>query len=832
MLSDRDMQISIHHQPEIETMVLSSPYAVGGSGSIVSVSTAPDFLVTSTELYSWPFSEPSPSCSPRYWTDCKTSADCKKCTVSGGTVQLLYFPVSRTASTGNLTAAPATKTSNLPETAVFDNTTLTSGSVYISFNTAYAKDACGTQVGGRYPGAILAMDPKSLSTVNMIWGTMYSTNNLDPFHSSPYLIASSFNLADLNFPVPASAYMAQPKCQNGPFQKCTIVLDDYNPLLEVPPQIRNLDPAWKDCELDWQGLYDPPKALHPAEVEAQATMPASDPVATAAEPQSSMILPAKQTSSPAAGHFTTAASADAQATDSIPPDVNAPSTPSLHQSSQGAAGAPVPSARSSSVANQVIPNAPLAPEVSRTASSRTIPGGSSNTPADIPESSMPSDATMPLANSGASDAEHQSASTEDLADDSQSLNPTAPSQLDSDIGSAGAEPTAAGTTAQQDPSVGNRPQNPSSSEGAEFSALVGAVEQSGTVSATVESEGSSGSTDDEAGASLSSINPTQQDIAAEEQTSRAPSRPDQTKTHSEANAAPKARTSSTERVASIAGEVLTYGGDAKTIYGQLMTMKSDGVYWSDLPTESTQAAPTSGFGLPTMEMPSGTSSAVGEGASPAPTLAPSVPRLVFTFGEHTYTAIQTAGPNEAVIGKTTVSVGHAASLPGGMVSLNSEGLAMTPDSEDSPEATKTVSGRIGVVTQTEGNPTLELLQTSGNLVLNDMATFSSSNSLWRLSGMTLSAVPQGFVQIGGKNHTFSMSKTVLTQVGTSILDGKESTTSTAAMTTYSTLTYSELPGVTTATTATTASNGAVERALSNCLVVITVAIWFTVLFEV
>lgn len=814
-------------------MVLSSPYAVGGSGSIVSVSTAPDFLVTSTELYSWPFSEPSPSCSPKSWTDCKTSADCKKCTVSGGTVQLLYFPVSRTASPGNLTAAPATKTSHLPETAVFDNTTLTSGSVYISFNTAYANDACGTQVGGRYPGAILAMDPKSLSTVNMIWGTMYSSNNLDPFHSSPYLIASSFNLADLNFPVPASAYMAQPKCQNGPFQKCTIVLDDYNPLLEVPPQIRNLDPAWKDCELDWQGLYDPPKALHPAEVEAQATMPASDGVATAAEPQSSILSPAKQTSSPAPAHFTTIASTEPQATESALPGVGDPSAPLPQNSQPAVPSAPVDSTDSSSIAIQVHPNPPVASDHSNLAPTGTVSDGSSNTPADTPGNPMPSDAATPSADSNAPKTEHQLASISDPAKGPESQPAVSLPQIDSDVGSAGPTPTAAGTATHQDPSTGAGPQDTHPNQGAGSSALVGAVEQSGTESAPLKSEGPVASADGEEEASGSAIDPAQQGVAAEEQTFQASARPDQAKTNSEAKAPPKARTSSTERVASIAGEVLTYGGDAKTIYGQLMTMKSDGVYWSDLPTGSNQAASTStdGFGLPTSQSPSQTASIVGEGASPAPTLAPSVPRLVFTFGEHTYTAIQTAGRNEAVIGKTTVSVGHAASLPGGMVSLNSEGLAMTPDSEDSPGATKTVSGRIGVVTQTEGNPTLELLQTSGDLVLNDMATFSSSNSLWRLSGMTLSAVPQGFVQVGGKNHTFSMSKTVLTQVGTSILDGKESTSLTAAMTTYSTLTYSELPGVTTATTATTASDGVIDRALSNRLVGFTVAVWFTVLFQ-
>ena len=70
---------------------------------------------------------------------------------------------------------------------------------------------------------------------------------------------------------------------------------DYRPILVVPPEIRNLDPAWKTCDL---GLYldDPPQALNPvdsiidshptgpAQLYTTTPRPAPNPAASAAMP--------------------------------------------------------------------------------------------------------------------------------------------------------------------------------------------------------------------------------------------------------------------------------------------------------------------------------------------------------------------------------------------------------------------------------------------------------------------------------------------------------------------------------------------------------------------
>ncbi|KAI7229314.1 hypothetical protein KC330_g7503 [Hortaea werneckii] len=283
-------------------ITVKQAYAVNGTASAyTTIPAETKTFTTRVDYLSAPYTEPRPTCSPSSTTQCIFSKDCSKCTISGGTVQLLYFPVSRTSATASASSsvgglegkaagqvgwnstASATRNSRSvmtsapsgPETAMYENITLTSPSVYISFHTAYANNECGSQVGRKYPGAILPLNPDELSSVYGLYGTLYSTLS-DPLFPVPvtsaYLKAASFNLADLNWPVPVSAYQNQPKFKLGG-EIFSVVFDDYRPVLAVPPQIREMDPAWKTCELDWEGLYDPPKALQPARTMAGVTTP-------------------------------------------------------------------------------------------------------------------------------------------------------------------------------------------------------------------------------------------------------------------------------------------------------------------------------------------------------------------------------------------------------------------------------------------------------------------------------------------------------------------------------------------------------------------------------
>ncbi|KAI7530297.1 hypothetical protein KC331_g14743 [Hortaea werneckii] len=318
-------------------IAVKQAYAVNGTASAyTTIPAETKTFTTRVDYLSAPYTEPRPTCSPSTTTQCIFSKDCSKCTISGGTVQLLYFPVSGTSATASASSsvgglegktagqvgwnstASATRNSRSvmtsapsgPETAMYENITLTSPSVYISFHTAYANDECGSQVGKRYPGAILPLNPDELSSVYGLYGTLYSTLS-DPLFPVPVtsasLKAASFNLADLNWPVPVSAYQNQPKFKLGG-EIFSVVFDDYRPVLAVPPQIREMDSAWETCELDWEGLYDPPKALQPARTLAGVTTPTGGEVEQTdlPSPSSGPDAPASRTTSAGAQTQTSA----------------------------------------------------------------------------------------------------------------------------------------------------------------------------------------------------------------------------------------------------------------------------------------------------------------------------------------------------------------------------------------------------------------------------------------------------------------------------------------------------------------------------------------------
>ncbi|KAI9865358.1 MAG: hypothetical protein M1813_002247 [Trichoglossum hirsutum] len=140
------------------------------------------------------------------------------------------------------TYSPATMGS-----VVSDGYTFYADKVYISFEYVMAQRGFGydggtTQVGQTYRGRILTMESAALSSMRY----------------PDYGIAYPFNFADLNSPFPWSALAGMWDCYAG---FCATISQDYRPELEVPPEVRQLDPEWADCALDWQGLYDPPHAL-------------------------------------------------------------------------------------------------------------------------------------------------------------------------------------------------------------------------------------------------------------------------------------------------------------------------------------------------------------------------------------------------------------------------------------------------------------------------------------------------------------------------------------------------------------------------------------------
>ncbi|KXS97344.1 hypothetical protein AC578_10751 [Pseudocercospora eumusae] len=273
------------------------------------------------------------------------------CTIYGGHVKMMFFPPTTTAPPNVCATWPAgngsfcpygghgagynnqdcgspniTRWSNTTDSGEYitlDGNTLYKDKAYISMETAYALDECNNRIGGNYQGRILTMASTSIYSL-----CDYSNGYPPQYNAYPV------NFQDFEGPIPHSAWNCMPYCNMMPlFARvpqntatyingidiqdmgyrawCSpdlIFSEGFLPVLAVPPQIRDLDPAWKTCALDLRGLYDPPSILTQVPTAAAPTLPTAndgptstaDPPAptTSAQAGPSITSPAQQTSTP------------------------------------------------------------------------------------------------------------------------------------------------------------------------------------------------------------------------------------------------------------------------------------------------------------------------------------------------------------------------------------------------------------------------------------------------------------------------------------------------------------------------------------------------------
>ncbi|KAF2232791.1 hypothetical protein EV356DRAFT_534306 [Viridothelium virens] len=220
------------------------------------------------------------------------TANCQQCIVTGKSVELIYWPVKTAPGQKNVTITP-TETGLV--TATGFGTTFTSPTVYISFDQLWANNHCGRPVGTTIDNKIIPVSASDVSTITNQWG-IYQVGG-EPNPPPPSVQGGQLNFADLNQPYDWSSYLNQPACACRYFGTdcpCSTVLRDFKPQLVLPPQVRALDPAWASCEMQWDGVYDPPYALYPAEQAAapSPTDPFSNlPTATPATPCMTPVPP-------------------------------------------------------------------------------------------------------------------------------------------------------------------------------------------------------------------------------------------------------------------------------------------------------------------------------------------------------------------------------------------------------------------------------------------------------------------------------------------------------------------------------------------------------------
>ncbi|KAK5759682.1 hypothetical protein LTS12_010199 [Elasticomyces elasticus] len=193
-----------------------------------------------------------------------------------GPVQMSFYPVE-TAEDGLCSPNRSTTATVSVGTARMTNDhAFTTDVVYISIASLYAYydgfQPWNVTVGPNFKNITLTVKSEDMS----------SHCQFDPN-------STSLNFADLNWPVPASAYSCQLGCASYdslPIE-CSTIWSNVNPYLAIPTKaLKALAPEWSDC-VAYNGMqspywFDPPVALHQTDVVAGVTTPSASSTTPAA----------------------------------------------------------------------------------------------------------------------------------------------------------------------------------------------------------------------------------------------------------------------------------------------------------------------------------------------------------------------------------------------------------------------------------------------------------------------------------------------------------------------------------------------------------------------
>ncbi|KAE8391663.1 hypothetical protein BDV23DRAFT_193047 [Aspergillus alliaceus] len=226
----------------------------------------------------------APNNCPDTVTDRPEDNPCTQCHFLPGTATMYYWPVI--TANGDLcaqdgTTIPATPTGEGPNTAILDDHTLVSPSVYISFTSIYAwsNRRFGHQCGLNHYNKMISVHPTAITSRRghrnaryPIYGTAY------PFNFAEFLPQTTGNYTQSLIPWPQ--YRGGSQC---PIYdpSCTMVRDDYVPFINMPDEVTKIDADWENCNRSW---YIPAVTLVPIiDGTAIAPTPTGEPEAVPTE---------------------------------------------------------------------------------------------------------------------------------------------------------------------------------------------------------------------------------------------------------------------------------------------------------------------------------------------------------------------------------------------------------------------------------------------------------------------------------------------------------------------------------------------------------------------
>lgn len=261
-------------QASIGSEQCKSVIAARGGAGMLAGETALDFTTSNASSTWWPAeSSFAPGC----------TLGCQTCAITGSTVKVFYWPSSTATAwqngTRTATVTQGTSRDSKVVITVIDNVTLTSPTVYVSYDVLYASNSC-SGLGSTYRNTIVPLS-KSADLSSLVYVPYQGENNF-------VYTTNAFHYDDLKEPIPDSVYQQLPSCARE-YQSFSIYYfggsnttaftcerhGAYSPIIAIPTEVRNLDPAWKDCTAWYGGLYDPPSALQGVPVAATPTQPSS-----------------------------------------------------------------------------------------------------------------------------------------------------------------------------------------------------------------------------------------------------------------------------------------------------------------------------------------------------------------------------------------------------------------------------------------------------------------------------------------------------------------------------------------------------------------------------
>ncbi|KAL4911707.1 hypothetical protein BDW62DRAFT_215585 [Aspergillus aurantiobrunneus] len=212
---------------------------------------------------------------------------CSNCHFLPGTATLFYWPV--TTASGDLclqngTTLPASG----PSTAIVNGETFVSPTVYLSFTSIYAwsnrRGHPGSQCGVDHSNTVVGVNPNTLSSMRGHRNARYPRRGTAyPFNFAEFMPHEVGEYTQSLIPWPQ--FRGGSQCPLADDNTCTIIRDDYTPWVQIPDEVREIDPGWTVCDNDW---YIPPVtmvALDREDIVVTPTPEAEERVAAVAAPQ-------------------------------------------------------------------------------------------------------------------------------------------------------------------------------------------------------------------------------------------------------------------------------------------------------------------------------------------------------------------------------------------------------------------------------------------------------------------------------------------------------------------------------------------------------------------